>query len=846
MNILCPLIIKFLLMLKNKMATCYLFLFLTSACTCSAKTYYVSATGSDTNDGLSSTKAWKTIAKINATIFLPGDSILFRTGDTFYGTLLPVTNGNVFSSYGEGAKPIITGLVDISEWKSLGSNIWEAAVPDGLPTLNMVLIKGVLTPMGRYPNANATNSGYNNYESFVNNFSITDNQLSGIPNFSGADVVIRKADYATVRTTISSHAGTTLNFNIPQGVSFTKGYGYFIENSLATLDLNGEWFYDNTTKKIQIYNTGKPLLVQVATQTNLVSMPFSGSSRKSNITFKGLSFKGSEGALLNITYCDNIIIDNCAFSFAGTSAIEHRNMTYFKIKNSIINDVSMLGIHETNPGTGDNIIIQNNSIRRVGIYAGMISKNKMYNEGASSTAINIGASNLLIQQNILDSIGYIGISLVKNRTNQIIRQNIVSNFCFIKNDGAGIYNSGLRGDILPSINPVFENNIVFNSLDATDGTTNPNSPHVRGIYLDASSSNISVLGNTIFHCYEGIYLSQAQNIVVKGNTVYDVGSYKPLLKALSGQLSILDANEGFPHVRNNMITNNIFFSKYPHQLPYYQEDRYDGVAKVGIIDSNYYASPMSDYPLFLTNTTASSKMDLYSFDQWKSKFVGYDLYSKVSPIKVPSFKSTIIGSNKMFNSSFTNNVDGLTALSKPAVHTLTWDGSKQISGNGSAKLTSNIASSNFTNITEVVGAVSMGKEYILKFKTKAEKPGSFKTYLQQWAGNYSNLSSVQLGVVNPTIQQHEIAFKWDKPSQTNAAVIIQFSQDNSTTYITDIEFYEAKIKATDPEEYIRFEYNKTDSNKKINLDAKYMDVKGNVYSNNLTLSPFSSVVLIRQ
>ena len=833
-------------MLKIKIATCYLLLLLMSACNCSAKTYYVSATGSDTNDGFSSAKAWKTIAKINTTIFLPGDAILFKSGDTFFGTLEPVTNNIVFSNYGEGTKPVITGLVDISDWKSLGGNIWEAAVPDGLPTLNMVLIKGMLTPMGRYPNANTANGGYNTYETYVNNSAITDNQLSGTPNFSGADVVIRKADYATVRTTINSHEGTTLNFNIPQGVSFTNGYGYFIENSLATLDQNGEWFYDNATKKIQIYNTGKPPVIQVATQMNLVNMPFSTNSRKSNVSFKGLSFKGSEGALINITYCDNITIDNCTFSFAGTGAIEHRNMTNFKIQNCFISDANMLGIHEMNPGTGDNITIQNNTIRRIGIYAGMISKNKMYNEGASSTAINIGASNLLIQENTIDSVGYIGISLVKTRNNQIVRKNSVSNFCFIKNDGAGIYNSGLRGDALPTTNPIFESNIVFNSLNAGFGTTNPNSPHVRGIYLDASSSNINILNNTIFHCYEGIYLSHAQNIVIRGNTLYDVGNYKPSSNYFSGQISILDASEGFQHVRNNIITNNIFFSKYPYQLPYYQDDRYDGVDKVGTIDSNYYASPMNDFPLFITNTTASSKIDLYSFDQWKTKFVGYDLHSKVSPVKVPSFKSTVVGSNKMLNSSFKNNVDGLTASSKPTVHTLTWDGSKQITGNGSAKLTSNVASSNFTNITEVVGAVSMGKEYILKFKTKAEKPGSFKTYLQQWTGDYSIITPVQSGVINAAVQQHEIAFKWDKPSQTNAAVIIQFSQDNSTTYISDAEFYEAKIKTTDPEEYIRFEYNNTDLKKIVKLDAKYMDVKGNMYSNNLTLSPYSSVVLIRQ
>jgi parallel beta-helix repeat protein len=44
---------------------------------------------------------------------------------------------------------------------------------------------------------------------------------------------------------------------------------------------------------------------------------------------------------------------------------------------------------------------------------------------------------------------------------------------------------------------------------------------------------------------------------------------------------------------------------------------------------------------------------------------------------------------------------------------------------------------------------------------------------------------------------------------------------------------------------LRFEYNGTSSAKKIGLEAKYMDVSGNVYSGFITLAPFSSVVLIK-
>jgi hypothetical protein len=44
-----------------------------------AATYYVDATlGKDTNDGLSQTAAWKTIAEVNMSTFQPGDQIPFK------------------------------------------------------------------------------------------------------------------------------------------------------------------------------------------------------------------------------------------------------------------------------------------------------------------------------------------------------------------------------------------------------------------------------------------------------------------------------------------------------------------------------------------------------------------------------------------------------------------------------------------------------------------------------------------------------------------------------------------------------------------------------------------------
>ena len=808
-----------------------------------AKNYYISASGSDSNNGLTIATPWQSITKVNAAVFVTGDSILFKTGDNFYGTLTPTAGGITIGAYGAGAKPVITGLTTISSWTSIGANIWEAVVPGGLSTLNMVVINGVLTPMGRWPNANTANSGYATYESSVVNVSLTDLQLTASPNWTGGEVVFRRRNYTSDRAKITNHTGNTIAFSTYAGADMIPGYGYFVENHLSTLDQNGEWYYDPVTKKIKIYFTTTPPSIQVATLTNLVKLVFSsGTGVKSNITIKDISFKGCEGVMMNILWSNNLIVDNCNFSFAGINAIEYNCVNYLTIKNSTISDINMIGIQENASTVNTNVTIQNNVIRRIGINAGMISN--AYGEGCSSIGVNVGSPNLLVKENVLDSIGYNGISLKANRNNQIVRKNIITNFCSVKNEGGAIYNSGLRGDPAAS-NIIIDSNFISKGVGALGGTTDIYNKRASAIFMDATSYGVNILNNTIFDTWDGIGISQVQNIVIKGNTIYNTGNSQPKLNLFSTALLILDAVDGYQHVRANTITNNIFFSKYPDQLMYYQTDRYNGVGSAGVIDYNYYANPWTDFPTHRTNTTAASVINLYSLKMWQSAFPVYDVHSKGSPVSFPLNTVTTTGANKSTNETFNSNTTGWVASSSPVVHTLTWDNTSQITGTGSAKLTSSVSGTNFTSFYNVIGAVDAAKKYVLRFKTKASKLGTFNTYLQQWNGSYAIITSAQSGTIGTDIEQHEIIFSGEHSTQTNAAVFIQFSQNASDVYIDDVQFYEATVIPTNVDDYIRFEYNPTNSAKVITLDAKYIGVDSTVYNGSITLQPYSSAVLLK-
>lgn len=77
----------------------------------SVPNYFVSPTGSDTADGRTSATPWQTIAKVNASTFLPGDCIAFQGGQSFAGVLTVPSSGSVvasiaFTSYGLGRATI--------------------------------------------------------------------------------------------------------------------------------------------------------------------------------------------------------------------------------------------------------------------------------------------------------------------------------------------------------------------------------------------------------------------------------------------------------------------------------------------------------------------------------------------------------------------------------------------------------------------------------------------------------------------------------------------------------------------------------------------------------------------
>lgn len=93
-----------------------------------SKTYYVSAVGSDQNDGLSPERPLQSFDAL-ATVGDPGDQVLFRRGDIWrLPTVFECRSGVTYDAYGEGDKPRFYGSLR----NYAQAELWEPAGEDDL------------------------------------------------------------------------------------------------------------------------------------------------------------------------------------------------------------------------------------------------------------------------------------------------------------------------------------------------------------------------------------------------------------------------------------------------------------------------------------------------------------------------------------------------------------------------------------------------------------------------------------------------------------------------------------------------------------------------------------------
>ncbi len=576
--------------------------------------YYVASNGSDINDGLSPATAWKTIDKVNAMTFDPGDTILFRKWDTFYGWLVVEQSGTAanritFSSYGSGENPVITGFTPVSSWTNLGGNIWESTSQVSTATaLNLVVINNIKTGMGRYPNIGSnSDNGFLRYQTSDTNKSITSSSLnSTITNRAWAEAVIRPQDWITIRTKIDSHVGSTLNYTemFNNGYGAKPNYGFFIQNDVRTLDAQNEWYYDTTTKKLKIWSTSMPTDVKVPTVTNLFYTFY-----KEYITIDGIDFNGSAGdALYFWPVSSNLIITNCKVTYSGLKGIASYGDNNL-IDGCTVDNTIEDGVYYQ----GNNAIVRNNIIMNVGLVLGLANYTTQNGIGDVSNS-SIVTNNQI--KNIAGNGIWIGAS-----GGQKVQHNIIDNVSLLSNDSAGIYWFGQY-----DAGQTIDSNVIMNVIGNADGISGV--PSSEGIYIDDSSQYNTITNNIIFNSSNnGIKLHINNEPIVWGNIITGNTSFN------NGKSAFIAENWGGYASQDITVEDNIFFAKTTNQYSA-KFISADGNIAGNMVngDNNYYAKPINPSTAFYVWQT-SNAVQIMSLSEWQV-YSSHDGNSHESPVTV--------------------------------------------------------------------------------------------------------------------------------------------------------------------------------------------------------------------
>jgi len=791
-----------------------------------ATDYYFSSSAGDDNrsatQAQSSATPWRSIDKLNsiADQLKGGDRILFKSGDVFYGNILVTRGGGAgnpitFTSYGTGAKPVITSLTRVTNWVSRGNGIYEAGIDNITGSVQIFTIDDQLKEVGRYPNVDAANDGYLTIAGVNNNLSIQGQNMPS--NYVGGEIVIRKNNWIIDRHEISYNSGGTISFLANQTTIYSPqaGFGYFVQNHVNTLDQFGEWAYSKSEKRLYGYFGGQnpnDLNVQVATRDHLIDV----SKYIQNITFNNLSLKGANANLLNVQNSANIQVTNCQLKFAGQNAMYAHTTPDILFRNNEV-DYSLSGglfFQFSTPRT----IIEGNVINHTMPFQGMANSSDLKGE---AIYIPADANNSLVSKNRIYNTGFNGIHFGGNYT--IIKNNLIDTYCLHKQDGGGIYTNSDGLTTMNNVGREIIGNIVLRGMGAVGGS-NINYKLAEGIYIDDNSMGVKIADNTVADISgKGLYIHNNRNIEIYNNLFHNIPIQLHISHDVFG-----DA------VRNVTVQNNLFSSIQAEELPYSISSLDNDINQVGTSNNNYFLDPYGVELMFKSQSPNDGALgQKMSMAAW-TKAYGYES----SSVK-PDFgleKYVITESSIVKESDFSSGI-GIIA----GTYNVVADLASGITG-GVLKIGANQSTNGSAFIQ--IGAVSPGDEFLIEFDTKSGTVDQTievlleKTFNQNQEGNIYNF------VTSADVKRVKLLMKANVGSSSES-IVFRFPKTLQGLLIDNLVISKVKTEPINVDEQIFFQYNYSDNVVSYPLSGTYKNAKGEVFTSSVTIPAYRSVLLVK-
>jgi hypothetical protein len=521
---------------------------------------YVSTTGNDNYDGSTLARA---VATFERAVALTQDSdnalILLCDGEytvsqaAVLGSNVTVKSMTKNGATLSGAKKVAASSITERSDAKLG-RVWEIPYSE---KINQLYINDSYGVRARYPdagqelrlfNADETMRTISVFSADIASFTASDFQGSVIvPTIQWAESYLR-IQSLTEKTLSTGLALTDIRLVDEDGLMFTRNLAisprtaYHFENSKAFLNARGEWFYDETAKKITYLpyegETLENTTVRIPVTQTLVSLVGESGAKVSNVTFDGVNFmytkngaidgkiggqanrndafeyaniggmrNGRTDSAIEAEFVDNVTFKNNIFACMGSDALDFlQGVSNVTIESNLFRTVGgngvLVGTLSTdaqdiiNAYAADSSVI-NTNVNTVNNYFTEIG----WQEYGSCAVVYTYASNSAINQNTINNVPYTGISLgwgwenlpagAYLENNQIVG-NRITNVMTALNDGAAIYLVGCQP------NTYVTKNYIANMYNGTykypvdlrdDAETEQYWWANAGIYLDTAAGS---------------------------------------------------------------------------------------------------------------------------------------------------------------------------------------------------------------------------------------------------------------------------------------------------------------------------------------------------------------------
>jgi parallel beta-helix repeat protein len=795
-----------------------------------ATNYYLSEKGNDAQNGTSPLTPWRTLKKLSTVLLSlqPGDSILFERGSDFDGQLKMSASGKsekqiYVGAYGSGAKPIINGSIEIKEWKIFRGNIWVTDCINCSAEPIDLFIDGQYQSLGRYPNEGYMTLSCNSDCKKM----LTDNQhIFADGYWDGSEVVVKSSRWTLDNLPVTNYFNKTFYFSSAPSYPLPTGYGYFIQKHLATLDKQGEWFFDKSSKKLFLFcaNGDNPNHHTIESSMENVGLELMLSNF---VAIENIAFLYQNQLGVQIKYSNNISLRHCEVRYAGNNGMEITSCQNQLIENCRIEDSNNNGVEWNDNKNGSFL---RNFIFRTGLHPGRGNSGNGTYIGLNITANNIHTTKNIFQYNSIDSTGYLGIDFRTGGTT--IKNNIVDNFCMIKDDGAGIYTWGnAYGD------NTIEGNFVLHGIGCAEGTNDVDQVWVSGIYIDDRSADLNIKNNTVAYCgTNGIYIHNAKQLRIEGNTLFANGN--PDGNKENAQLCIkrdalVPSNEG-EALELHIIENRFVTLNEDNPCIYLNAEKEEDLSALGLIDKNLFIAPRANMVIaqLFNHPGVCNAVEEFSLSEWQRS--GNDKNSQFKLIRGSSTESA--GPNLIRNGRMASNIEGWMVW--PSQISIAHD--KRV-GEDAPSLKVQFSGGKHDALLYYAGfSLNKDKWYRLSFSALSSKKSKIEFVPMMASSPWEALDDYTCFSVDTVFKSFTYLFK---PNKSNKIARVNF-KSNGTYWIDNVRLSEIGFQPGGIK-YIQLFYNASENTKNIFLKEKFTDLDGNQIPDTIELPGYSSTILQR-